>query len=48
MGSNEDADSPEPMDEAAAAVETPMIQDEGAAAAYRHQKTNPLTPKVKD
>ena len=33
MGSNEDADTPEPMDEGAAAAGTPMIQDEGAAAA---------------
>ena len=33
MGSNEDTDSSEPMDEGAAAVETPMSQDEGAAAA---------------
>ena len=33
MGSNEDTDSSEPMDEDAAAVEDPMIQDEGAAAA---------------
>ena len=32
MGSNEDPDSTEPMDEDAAAVEDPMIQIEGAAA----------------
>ena len=33
MGSNEDPGSSEPMDEDAAAVEDPMIQEEGAAVA---------------
>ena len=33
MGSNEDVATSEPMDEGAAAAETPMVQDEGAAAA---------------
>ena len=33
MGSNEDTGPAEPMEEDAAAVEDPMIQDEGAAAA---------------
>ena len=33
MGSNEDSDTSDPMEEGAAAAEIPMIQDEGAAAA---------------